>query len=101
MSNANGRANEQSFSDSGAQCGTKDPVDKKYLVAETGDKAWSCVDDKIYYLLTATGRTSDCWIQGNNGAGHCTYHTFGLPPGAESLDGDKWGGLTRDDVITG
>ena len=87
-------------SDSGAACGTVDPIDKDYLLPEVGDMAFSCINGKIYYLLSVSGDTGMC-VSPGGGTPYCDKKTFGMPPGGNTLDGKQWGGLTLQDVITG
>ncbi|KAK3934190.1 hypothetical protein QBC46DRAFT_300262 [Diplogelasinospora grovesii] len=79
--------------DSGFPCGTVDPV-SQYLDADTMHSTWGCYDGKLYYLAYPDGNSQSC-------SDECTDSLFSAPPGLDSLDGNNFGGITLNDLITG
>lgn len=80
--------------DSGYACGTVDPEITFFNTARDGVNAWSCVDDKLYYLAGLSGNAKVC-------ADTCMPANFKRAPGVDKLDGNHWGGITVEDVIVG
>ena len=85
--------------DSGFDCSAVNPL-PKYMSDSTGDASYTCYENKLYYLLSPTGRAQNCDIV-PCGISTCTDNFFSLPPGITALDGTAYGGVTRDMFIIG
>ncbi|KAG8526406.1 uncharacterized protein KY384_000062 [Bacidia gigantensis] len=81
----------------GIDCGSDDKVDAKYLVAGDAEKTKTCVNNKIYHVLSVSGSGT---VQGSSQFGPAlpTFRTLEVPPGLDALDGKQWGGLTKDNI---
>ena len=79
-------------------CSAKNPF-PKYMSNQVGEETYVCVDNTLYYLLSATGKSHDCII--GIGAESCTNNEFSTPPGLTSLDGKAYGGVTKDELVNG
>lgn len=87
--------------DSGAPCGAINPVDQ-HLPDDVAATTWTCVDDKLYYLLAPYGDSFYCNPSGDGqGVGPCYDGDYSAPEGLDKLDGKAWGGVTKDDFIAG
>lgn len=85
--------------DSGFDCGTTDP-EGTYISSDDMHSTFGCVNGKLYYLVYPKGdATTGC----NTGSpfDNCVNNKFTAPPGLDALDGSRFGGVTRDDLITG
>ncbi|KAK8012878.1 chitinase [Apiospora marii] len=80
--------------DSGAACGTSNPI-TKYMTEEAQRQTGVCYDNRIYFLAMVEGDPRDCTEIG------CEDRTFAAPTGLAGLDGQDYGGLTRDDIVAG
>ncbi len=59
-----------------------------------------CYNGKLYYLVNPSGEAQDC--TSCDGCTTTCYHSlFSPPPGIDSLDGLRFGGVTVSDLITG
>jgi hypothetical protein len=60
------------------------------------------VEGKLYYLAYPKGesRTKTCDAF-SNGAERCTRSKFSTPPGYDELNGQNWGNIKFQDIITG
>ena len=86
---------------SGYPCGTVAPT-MMLLTEDVGSVTWSCVDDKLYYLVAPDGDASTCLLGGDGlGAAPCYATDWSAPVGLATMDGTAWGGVTRDDFIAG
>ena len=93
------------FSNSGAACGTVDPL-KKYISTAIGDATFICYNNIIYYLVGASGLVGDCQATGGLPMDLTQCPQEIAPsllklPGEDELDGTQWGGITKDDFIIG
>ncbi|KAK3500592.1 hypothetical protein B0T13DRAFT_535440 [Neurospora crassa] len=84
--------------DSGFDCGTVDPMGE-YLDKDTQHKTAGCYNGKLYYLAYPSGPAEDC--SGGDEAVVCRPNTFSAPPGIDTLDGTRFGGVKVSDLITG
>ncbi|KFZ12066.1 hypothetical protein V501_04388 [Pseudogymnoascus sp. VKM F-4519 (FW-2642)] len=59
--------------------------------------------NRVYYLVAAIGDAQDCSCESNCGSGGkgCLENDFKVPPGVTTLDGIRWGGVTKEDIIIG
>lgn len=80
--------------DSGYDCGTEDPLGK-YMLPDTQHASAGCYNGKLYYLASVAGESELCINEG------CADSYFPKLPGLDDLDGDAWGGVTKDDIIAG
>lgn len=80
--------------DSGYGCDERDPLDD-YLDTKTMEATGSCYDGKRYYLAHPDGMAYTCF------EGGCMDNKFSAPPGLDTLDGEIFGGITKDDLIKG
>lgn len=89
-------------SDSGAACGTIDPV-KKYISVDIGDASFVCYNNIIYYLVGASGLVDDCFgsAEDNELCDSTLAPSLKALPGLGELDGNQWGGVLKDDFIIG
>ncbi|OIW30765.1 hypothetical protein CONLIGDRAFT_614022 [Coniochaeta ligniaria NRRL 30616] len=87
--------------DSGYACGVVDPMGA-YLTADTMHATAGCYDGKLYYLVfpkdDSTVCTEECDPHCSN---ICRHNTFSSPPGIDTLDGSRFGGVTVSDLIAG
>ncbi|KAH7028812.1 chitinase [Microdochium trichocladiopsis] len=81
--------------DSGYGCDARNPI-SDYVDEETQEKTGWCDKgtNRLYYLVSPEGEAYDC------GDGGCLKRKFSAPKGVDSL-GDRFGGLTKDDIIKG
>ncbi|CAF9932295.1 MAG: hypothetical protein HETSPECPRED_008325 [Heterodermia speciosa] len=88
--------------DSGAACGTIDPV-KKYISVDIGDASFVCYNNIIYYLVGASGLVDDCFgsAEDNELCDSTLAPSLKALPGLGELDGNQWGGVLKDDFIIG
>lgn len=84
--------------DSGFDCGTVDPMGE-YLDQDTQHKTAGCYNGKLYYLAYPSGVAEYC--TGGGGAVTCRDNKFSAPPGIDTLDGTRFGGVKVSDLITG
>ena len=54
----------------------------------------------MHYLMAVSGVSSDC-TGGGDSAATCTQKSFLTLPGVNQLNDRNWGGVLRDDFITG
>lgn len=84
--------------DSGADC-SDITVMSDYLSDSTAKETSCCVDNKLYYLVSATAGvmtcTTNCQIKVN------CQGQFKTPPGLTSLVDGAWGGVTLEDLVRG
>ena len=73
-----------------------DEHEEIHLTIGVAAKTGMCLNDRVYYLVGATGKL-DC--QTPDVA--CSNVDFSMLPGTDKLDGTKWGGITRGDIIQG
>ncbi|KAH8649335.1 hypothetical protein BX600DRAFT_388677 [Xylariales sp. PMI_506] len=87
--------------DSGYDCGTIDP-EGDYLSTDTMHATAGCYDGngKLYYLVYPKGDAEDC-DGGDGTATSCTDNSFSAPPGIDTLDGTRFGGVSVTDLIVG
>lgn len=87
--------------DTGYDCGTVDP-ETDYLTTDTMEATAGCYDGtgKLYYLVYPKDSAQDC--SGSDGAAvSCPDNSFSVPPGLDTLDGSRFGGVTVSDLIIG
>jgi len=85
--------------DSGFVCGIVDAMGD-YINTDTQHKTAGWYDGKLYYLVNPEGSAEDC--SGSDGtATTCTDNHFSAPPGIDTLDGSRFGGIKVSDLITG
>ncbi|KAK8139989.1 hypothetical protein PG984_000055 [Apiospora sp. TS-2023a] len=85
--------------DSGYDCGVIDPM-SRYLSVDAQHATAGCFQGKLYYLVDPNGEAHTC--NGGDGAAvSCEDSTFSVPPGLDTLDGSRFGGVRRDDLIAG
>jgi hypothetical protein len=86
--------------DSGYDCGAAPTI--ATLTSEIQSNTGGCYNGKQYYLVYPSGGSTVCT---ENCTPHCQTecqpNTFSAPPGLDTLDGSRWGGLTIDQLITG
>lgn len=85
--------------DSGYDCGVVDP-EGKYLDKDTMHKTAGCYNGKLYYLVQVSGDYQTCSTSQGGGT-TCTENKFSAPPGIDTLDGQRFGGVTVADLVTG
>ena len=85
--------------DSGYDCGTTDP-ESEYLSDDTMHKTYGCYNNKLYYLVYPKGEAQDC-SSCEGCAVTCTDNDFSAPPGIDTLDGTRFGGVKVSDLISG
>lgn len=84
--------------DSGYPCGTTDPLGD-YLSPDTMHAVWGCHQNKLYYLATPKGDAESCPASDEDS--HCSGNFFSAPPGLDSLDGTRFGGVNVSMLIQG
>ena len=90
--------------DAKVPCSTINPLDTSDLTHEDAQKSWVCHKDNLYYLLGAKGAPRTCNLLntgGHSGQWDCYPNPFSLPPGLTDLNGEAWGGLTKEDFVHG
>ncbi|KAM7183708.1 hypothetical protein V8F20_012513 [Naviculisporaceae sp. PSN 640] len=79
--------------DSGAPCpGSVNPI-TKYMSEDTQSKTGYCYRGTIWYLAMPDGDAEECVESG------CFENKFSAPTGLAALNGEDYGGLTKDDII--
>jgi len=76
-------------------CSTQDPF-KSHLDPAVGKSNSVCYNGMLYYLLQVSGKYRPCVSQK-----HCKHGKFTALPGAKTLDGSQWGGISKDDFVVG
>ena len=85
------------ISDTGKPCTDPNPSEGQHV--QSPADTYSCVNNQAYYLVTASGSETDSGGGFSNGP--ITFNNFEAPPGLDTLDGTRWGGLTREDLTAG
>jgi len=89
--------------DTGYDCGTIDPM-TGIISEDDMQTTHGCYNNKLYYVVYPDG-DSKKKITNCSGQGPCqtTYvnNTFSAPPGIDTIDGTRWGGLTVDTIVAG
>ncbi|PNY28259.1 Uncharacterized protein TCAP_01845 [Tolypocladium capitatum] len=85
--------------DSGKACNDAN-FDYTFMDKDDAEKTKGCVDNRMYYLMAPIGLGWSC-SGSESGAGPCYDNNFLVPPGAETMDGKNWGGVTPADLISG
>ncbi|KAK8062875.1 hypothetical protein PG997_014972 [Apiospora hydei] len=89
--------------DSGYACDDDKPLGD-YLDDDTMDATGACVEGRRYYLAHPDGDAHKCECHYYDN-GHCERvcrdQKFSAPPGLDSLDGNVFGKITKEDLITG
>jgi hypothetical protein len=84
---------------SGYRCGVVDPLGD-YLDTDTMHKTAVCVDGDLFYIGSPQGVATNC-----NAASplhqQCDNTKFSIPPGLTKLDGNDWGKLKYEEIVTG
>ena len=89
--------------DSGYGCDEDKPLDD-YLDDKTMESTGACVDGKRYYLAYPDGDAVKCechYFDNGHCERVCRDQKFSSPPGLDSLDGEIFGGVTKEDLIRG
>ncbi|KAH8731881.1 chitinase [Phaeosphaeriaceae sp. PMI808] len=85
-------------------CDAIDPL-KGYLTEETQKATGACVDGKLYYIASVVGEARVCKCEKLNDNGPCQKscrpQKFQALEGLQYLDGNAFGGITKQDLITG
>ncbi|KAM0329547.1 hypothetical protein ACHAQA_004856 [Verticillium albo-atrum] len=90
--------------DSGLSCGDADggwgsQKDDKFLAGNVKGSVKVCFEDRAYYLVGASGDCHGGTPFDDPDTKNC--EPFAGLPGADTLGGDKWGKLNRDDFVIG
>jgi hypothetical protein len=90
--------------DAQVPCGTKDPLDEDDVSEADSNASWVCHNDRMYFFLAAAGPERKCWI--SNGPAptpnwECLDNPFSLPQGMDTMDGEAWAGLVKEDFVIG
>ncbi|RYP62222.1 hypothetical protein DL771_009821 [Monosporascus sp. 5C6A] len=80
--------------DSGAACGTSNPI-TKYMTEDVQRQTGVCYNNRIYFLAMVEGDPKECT------EADCEDGKFAAPKGITGLNGQDYGGLTRDDIVAG
>jgi GH18 family chitinase len=87
--------------DAGNKCGERQAL-ATYLDDETMDATGVCINNRAYYLVYPKGDSKDCDC---GGAPICTDKCpnakFSMPPGLDSLDGEAFGKITKQELVEG
>ena len=89
--------------DSGYGCSDNKGLEE-YVSADTMAATGTCIDGKAYFLVHPDGdaRSCECHYYDNPHCENvCTTSKFSAPPGLGSLDGQAFGGISREDLIKG
>jgi hypothetical protein len=88
--------------DAGVPCGTIDPLDEKDVSEATSNAAWVCHRDRMFFFLAAAGAERKC-ISTGGPVPHwdCIKSQFSLPQGLDTMDGNQWSGVTKEDLVIG
>ena len=89
--------------DSGYGCNEDKPLGE-YLENDIMEATGACVDGKRYYLAHPDGDAKKCYRQYSDSSHTdevCKNNKFSAPPGLDSLDGNIFGGIKKDDLIKG
>ena len=89
--------------DAGHKCGEGKKLGD-YLDDDTMKATGACINDQQYYLVYPDGDALECHKRCYDKAPCrrvCKDNTFSVPPGLDSLDGKSFGGITKDDLISG
>ncbi|SPN99933.1 uncharacterized protein DNG_02785 [Cephalotrichum gorgonifer] len=86
--------------DADSYCDEQYPLVPSQLSQEVTDATQVCVDNWLYYIVTTAGVPRLCTNEGG-GRSDCENKSFGIPEGLSTLDGEGWGGLTKEDLVTG
>ncbi|KAF7126015.1 hypothetical protein CNMCM5793_002374 [Aspergillus hiratsukae] len=75
-----------------------------YLDDTTMDATGACVEGRQYYLVYPEGDAVECHCEFYDGGPCqrvCVDNKFSLPPGLDSLGNGNFGGVTKEDLVTG
>lgn len=87
--------------DAGHKCDEGKQV-SDYLDDKTMDATGACVDGRQYYLVYPDGDAVEChYVCYDQGPCQrvCRDNKFSAPPGLDSLGGNNFGGITKNDLI--
>jgi hypothetical protein len=93
--------------DSGLGCNDDKKALSEYLDEATMTATGACVDGRQYYLVHPGGDYGgDCYCRKYEGQGHnCVdlvcVDKFSMPPGLDSLVGEQFAGITRQQLVEG
>lgn len=87
--------------DSGYDCGAAPEIST--LTTKVMTATGGCYNGKQYYLVYPSGGSTVCSdsCSGAHCQELCKSNTFSAPPGLDTLDGSRWGGVTITDLIAG
>jgi hypothetical protein len=86
--------------DSGYNCGDGAALDT--VADDVKTLTGGCYNGKQYYLVWPTGKTPNCVTECEPHCGQiCSPGKFSAPPGLDTLDGTRFGGVTVTDLIAG
>jgi hypothetical protein len=85
--------------DSGYDCGVVDP-ETHYMDTNTMHQTAACYNGKLYYLVNVDGSAQTCTTS-DKGITQCVDNHFSAPPGIDTLDGARFGGVKVSDLVTG
>jgi hypothetical protein len=85
-------------------CGTKDPLDEDDVSNSGSNASWVCHKDRMYFFLAAAGSERECFI--SNGPApipnwECISKPFTPPQGMDTMNGEAWSGLVKEDFVIG
>ncbi|KAM7212489.1 hypothetical protein V8F06_012111 [Rhypophila decipiens] len=81
--------------DSGAPCpGSVNPI-TKYMDEKVQQATGVCHNGRIYFLAMVDGDAHECT------EADCWDNKFSMPTGLGALDGNDFGGVTKDDIVKG
>jgi hypothetical protein len=81
--------------DSGFDCAADNPL-SQYIDDEDAQTSWVCHENKLYYLMAAKGASRSCGPENN-----CGNLNFSPVPGLLDMDGVKFGGVTKENIVLG
>lgn len=87
-------------SDAQAPCGTVNPL-SQWIDDKDASPNFVCYNGNEYYLMSVSDLSASCTDGGDGMGTSCTDNTFYPLPGVSDLDGNNWGGVTRDDFVAG
>ncbi|KAL4899490.1 hypothetical protein BDW74DRAFT_171529 [Aspergillus multicolor] len=76
-----------------------------YIDDETAEETGVCVDGKQYYIVYPEGDANECECERVTDLGPCQTicrdQKFSVPPGLDALDGTRFGGISKENLVTG
>lgn len=85
--------------DTGYDCSDTFPsYFQNYMTKDTAQATAVCYNNALYYLLDARYCQVDCEEINPEKHGFCEYTPFFKPYGIDELDGNTWGGVSKDNL---